>query len=78
MIVFLCGVALMRKTVLPGLIALACVPLAGMWLEHDPARAVLLSFWVVLVIIAHRKNLVEEIVHLTRHDEHPETDRSRL
>jgi len=77
-VVFLCGVALLRKTVLPGLFALACVPLAGMWFEHNPAKTILLSCWAGLVLIAHRKNLVEEIVQLVRHDDQPEPDQPHL
>ena len=70
--------AVLRKTVLPGLFALACVPLAGMWFEHNPARTILLSFWAALVLIAHRKNLMEEFTQLVRHDDQPEPGQPRL
>ncbi|MEY2466016.1 MAG: hypothetical protein QOD03_537 [Verrucomicrobiota bacterium] len=63
-IAFLCLVAIFRRTVLPGLIALACVPLGCLWLDHNPARVFLVSVLCALVLVAHRKNFVEEISHL--------------
>jgi len=77
-VVFLCGAALTRKTVLPGLFALACVPLAQIWFEHNPPKTILLSIWAGLVLIAHRKNLVEEILQLVHHDDQPEAGQPRL
>ena len=77
-IVFLCGVTLLRKTVLPGLFALAFVPLADMWFEHNPPRTFLLSIWAGLVLVAHRKNVVEEFGQLLHHDDQPEPDQPQL
>jgi len=73
-LLFLCLAALFRKTILPGLIALAGVPLAALWLDQTPARAVLLSFWVGLVLIAHRRNFLEEFSLLAarRHPSGPD------
>ncbi len=59
-LVFVVPFAVMRKTVLPGLIAYACLPLASMFLKHDPMKVVAVSFVVAFVLIAHRRNLVEE------------------
>jgi glycerol-3-phosphate acyltransferase PlsY len=72
---FLCLAGLMRRTVLPGLFAIACVPLADFWLSHNPTRATLLSLWAGLVLLAHRKNLFEEFAQIAarRHPQsHPE------
>ena len=63
-ILFAGAFCLLRKTVLPGLFAFACLPLVSMYLAPDPARAVELSILAGLVLIAHRKNLVEEILNL--------------
>jgi len=64
-VLFLCLFTLLRRTVLPGLFALACLPLASLMLGHDSAKVVLISISVGLVLIAHRKNLVDEIFHLS-------------
>ena len=52
-----------RKTVLPGLFAFICLPLVGYYLKRDSAEAVELSILAGLILIAHRKNLTEEILH---------------
>jgi len=59
-LVFLVPFAFMRKTVLPGLIAYACLPLASLFLKHDPMKVVAVSFLAAFVLIAHRRNFVEE------------------
>jgi glycerol-3-phosphate acyltransferase PlsY len=59
-LIFVVPLAFMRKTVLPGLIAYACLPLASMFLKHDPMKVVAVSFLVAFVLIAHRRNFVEE------------------
>lgn len=71
---FVALAALCRKTVLPGLFALACVPFADFWLNHIPERVFLLSVWAGLVLVAHRKNFVEEISQFIarRHPPQPE------
>jgi glycerol-3-phosphate acyltransferase PlsY len=63
-LLFVCGFALMRKTVLPGLFAIASLPLVSAFLEHDSVKVVLVSILAALVLIAHRKNLMEEFSHL--------------
>jgi glycerol-3-phosphate acyltransferase PlsY len=70
LVLFLCLCALLRKTVLPGLFALACVPVASLFIEHAPARVVLLSIWAGLVLLAHRRNFVEEFAQLVAHGPH--------
>jgi acyl phosphate:glycerol-3-phosphate acyltransferase len=54
----------MRKTVLPGLLALACVPLASQVLHHSPIEVIQFSLVAGLVLVAHRKNIHEEISQL--------------
>jgi len=76
---FLCLAVLFRRTVLPSLIAMACVPVISMLLGHDSTQAVLLSFWAGLVLVAHRKNLMDELLHASaRRSESPEPDQPRL
>jgi glycerol-3-phosphate acyltransferase PlsY len=78
-ILFLIAGVLMRRTVLPSLFAMASLPFVAMWLEHNQAKMILLSCWAGLVLIAHRKNLMEEISHLaTRHNDQPEADQPPL
>jgi glycerol-3-phosphate acyltransferase PlsY len=59
-VLFLCLCVLLRRTVLPGLFALAFVPLAGPFFQHQPATILLLSLWAGVVLFAHRRNFVEE------------------
>lgn len=77
-VLFLCLTAIFRRTVLPGLIALACLPVAEFWFNHVPARVVLLSFWAGLVILAHRKNFVEEFALLAARRPAPQTEERPL
>jgi len=51
---------LFRRSVLPGLFALAGLPLAALWLGQTPELVVQLSLLAALVLLAHRKNFVEE------------------
>jgi glycerol-3-phosphate acyltransferase PlsY len=78
-ILFVCVGLLLRRTVLPSLFALGCVPFVAMWLDHDQAKLILLLIWAGLVVIAHRKNVMEEISQLIpRHDNRPEADQPPL
>jgi hypothetical protein len=54
----------LRKTVLPGLLGVACLPLADFYFKRDPASTVIISISAALVLFAHRKNIVEEISQL--------------
>ena len=58
---FAAAFGVLRKTVLPGLLAFASLPLVSWYLRHDAAEAVGTSLLAALVLIAHRKNLATEI-----------------
>ncbi len=71
------GVALTRRTVLPGLFAFVCLPWVGAYWAPAPARVTGLTLLAALVLVAHRKNLLEEFYQL--HQRRPmagETPRS--
>jgi hypothetical protein len=73
--------ATLRTTVLPGLIAFACLPLAGMYLywEPDPGRVVAITGLSALILLTHRKNLATEIFQLVeRRNAHPKPHRHEL
>ena len=63
-LLFGAALAALRKTVVPGLFALASLPLASWYLKHDPAEALGISALAALVLIAHRGNLINEITRL--------------
>ena len=73
-LVFLCLFALFRKTVLPGLIALASMPLIEPLINPTPSKArfILIAAWAGLVLVAHRKNLVDEFSLHRHHQPEPE------
>jgi acyl phosphate:glycerol-3-phosphate acyltransferase len=58
--VFLPGVALTRKSLLPGMTAYLCLPLVSYWLHRDPVEALIVAALGGQVIIAHRQNLLKE------------------
>jgi acyl phosphate:glycerol-3-phosphate acyltransferase len=60
-LLFAAAFAALRKTVLPGLLALAALPLVSWYLRHDPAEAVGTSVLAALVLVAHRTNLLTEV-----------------
>jgi hypothetical protein len=68
-----------RKTVLPGLFAFACLPFVAAYLGYDPARpahdpgkVLAISILTSLVLVAHRRNILEEILHwIERRNLHP-------
>lgn len=63
------------RTVVPALVALAALPVVAVYLGYDPLTAVLLSVMAGAVLVAHRKNLVEEFVHfLERRQAHAKSD----
>jgi glycerol-3-phosphate acyltransferase PlsY len=68
-LIFLAPFAVMRRTVLPGLLAYACLPLASMFLQHEPMKVVMVATMAALVLIAHRRNFVEEFEALGGHTE---------
>ncbi|HWI59509.1 MAG TPA: glycerol-3-phosphate acyltransferase, partial [Bacillota bacterium] len=59
-ILFVGGFAWLRKTVLPGLFAFACLPLAAACLGDAPGKILSLSFMAALVLVAHRRNVLAE------------------
>lgn len=75
--VFGCGLAAIRRTILPGLFAFVCLPAAGFWLGHDGPELGALSLLAGIVIFAHRANLQEEIPALAaRRGPHPKPRQS--
>ncbi len=80
LLVFFCLWAFFRRTVLPGLIALACMPLLQPLLEPAPAKAkiLLLSAWAALVLFAHRKNIIDEFSQFLRRHHQPEPEQPPL
>jgi len=77
-VLFLCLAALFRRTVLPGLFALACIPFAEFWFNHVLTTVVLLSFWAGLVLLAHRRNFIEEFVMLATRRHAAQTEEETL
>ena len=63
-VLFLCAFALQRRTMLPGLFAIAFLPVAAFMRDYDAAKIVMISVLSGLVLLAHRKNLMEEIAQL--------------
>lgn len=57
---------LLRRTVLSGLLAFAFIPLVGIFMRQGVLQSMALSALVALVLIAHRKNLVAEVVDFNR------------
>jgi acyl phosphate:glycerol-3-phosphate acyltransferase len=77
-LLFAAAFAALRKTVLPGLFAVACLPLVTLYLA-GPAEVAGTSVLAGLVLAAHRKNLVTEISHfLDRRNVHPRHDPPEL
>ena len=61
LVVFAGGFALTRKTILPGLFAYVCLPLVSYGLDHDGLKVGIVTCLSLLVLFAHRNNVVEEI-----------------
>jgi glycerol-3-phosphate acyltransferase PlsY len=79
LILFAGTFVLWRKMVLPGLFAFACLPLVSLYLEHDKPKAVEISILAGIVLLAHRRNVLEEISHfLARRNVQPKTDQPEL
>ena len=57
---FLTLYVLFHRTTLSGLLAFALVPLAATFMEPDNVKAVVTSIVAGVILIAHRKNLLEE------------------
>jgi glycerol-3-phosphate acyltransferase PlsY len=75
----LCLMTAFRRVTLPGLCALASLPLASLLLGGNPAKIILVSALAGLVLVAHRRNLLEEISQMTaRRPVDPKPGRSHL
>jgi len=61
LICFGVALAVFRKTVIPGLLALACLPFTGLWLGRGAPEVIGTAMLAGLVLLAHRRNLVTEI-----------------
>src|SRR6266404_441234 len=71
--------AVLRKTVLPGIFAIACLPLVSMYLGHESGKVVGISIISGLILITHRKNLLEESFHFVeRRKIHARHNRTEL
>jgi glycerol-3-phosphate acyltransferase PlsY len=71
-LLFAVGLALVRKTVLPGLFAFACLPFVTLYLGNYPAapgyhpeKVFAVCLLTSLVLAAHRKNLLQELFHFS-------------
>ncbi len=53
--------AVFRKTVIPGLLALVCLPFAGQLLGRGAAEVIGCAMLAGLVLVAHRKNMATEV-----------------
>jgi glycerol-3-phosphate acyltransferase PlsY len=79
-ILFAAAFALLRRTVLPGLFAFVCLPLVSLYhYRDDHGKAVAISILAGLIVISHRKNLVEEFYHFVeRRNIEPKHNRRKL
>ncbi len=78
-VLFLAGFVLTRRSVLPGMFAFACLPPASFWLDRDRLTTALIALLVATILIAHRRNLVEEITLLSaRRDVAPKPESTEL
>jgi acyl phosphate:glycerol-3-phosphate acyltransferase len=59
-VLFLGGFAITGKTILPGLFGYLCLPAAAFWLDHNGLKTTALAVLAVMVLFAHRRNIVEE------------------
>ena len=64
LMLFAVSYMVLRKSLLPGLFAIACLPLVSMYLAHEPAKIIGISIVAGIILITHRKNLMEESLHL--------------
>jgi glycerol-3-phosphate acyltransferase PlsY len=67
----------LRRTTLAGLLAFTFLPMAGLLLQPDPLRTIIISLLAAMILIAHRKNLVAEFTLLAaRRHVHPKPHES--
>ena len=53
------GFAFTRRMTMPGLAAYLVAPFASYWLHHTPFETTIVSMLTVLILFAHRQNLIE-------------------
>jgi glycerol-3-phosphate acyltransferase PlsY len=63
-LLFLGAFVLHWRTILPGMFALVCLPLGALFFGDDRIRVTLLTIMCGLVLLAHRRNISEEISQL--------------
>ncbi len=79
LLLFMGFFVVLRKTVLPGIFAIACLPLVSMYLAQEGAKVVGISIISGFVLITHRKNLLEESFHFVeRRKIHAKHNRTEL
>jgi acyl phosphate:glycerol-3-phosphate acyltransferase len=59
-ICFLAGFILLRKITLPGLLAFIALPFCSWWLQRDGFNLTIITALSLMVLFAHRRNIVEE------------------
>ena len=66
-VVYFClALLLVRKTVLGGLVAFAILPFTSFLMGHEASKIFSIAVLAGLVVMAHRKNLAEEINEMAR------------
>ena len=73
-LLFAIGFGFLRKTVFSGLFAFACLPFVSLYLTYDPAgwtynpgQVLIISLLTSMVLIAHRKNMLQEFLQIIEH-----------
>ena len=69
LLLFCGGWIVLRKTMLPGLFALACLPIVHFYLQRSMFNLGGVSLLAGMVLLAHRKNIVSEISHMVNRDD---------
>jgi acyl phosphate:glycerol-3-phosphate acyltransferase len=59
--IFACGLASVRRSTLPGLFSFCCLPFAVFGFAHDWTKASALTVLALMILFAHRANLMQEI-----------------
>jgi len=65
LVVFLCGLAVTRKTLFPAMFAYVCLPLVDGWFHRAGLTAGLMTVLSAMILFAHRRNISEEIAGLS-------------
>jgi len=64
LVVFLCGLAVTRKSLFPAMLAYVCLPLADGWFHRAGLTAALMAVLSAMILFAHRRNIGEEFAGL--------------